>query len=146
MRTASLNRNRQCFTFITAPVSLIDAEHFVLAYKQAETNGAAVPNLLVLIFFSDIDMLSKPLRAGAAAIGLNPLVIPAPTCNWAQFPGLVCGAGMNWIGVLARGGTFLFLRTLFASPVPDYLKWKKYWSQFSNAAILHSRFTNIIFI
>jgi len=44
----------------------------VLAYKQAETNGATVPNLRVLIFFSDIDMLSKPLRAGATAIGLNP--------------------------------------------------------------------------
>jgi len=67
----------------------------VLAYKQAETNGAAVPNLRVLIFFSDIDMLSKPLRAGATTVGLNPLVIPAPTCNRAQFPGLVYGAGMN---------------------------------------------------
>lgn len=127
-------------------MSLIGAEPSYWLTNKRKQTARLCPTYGVLIFFSDIDMLSKPLRAGAAAIGLNPLVIPAPTCNRAQFPGLVCGAGMNWIGVLARGGTFLFLRTLFASSVPDYLKWKKYWSQFSNAAILHSRFINIIFI
>lgn len=59
----SLNRNRQRFTFATFAPGCLSHRRFVLACKQAETNGTAVPNP-VLIFFSDIDMLSKPLRVG----------------------------------------------------------------------------------
>lgn len=68
----------------------------VLAYKQAETNGAAERTHTIYgginLFLRYIDMLSKPLRAGAASLGLTPLVTPAPTCNRAEFPGLLCAA------------------------------------------------------
>lgn len=90
---ASLSRNRRCFALTTAPVSLIDAEpSYWLTNKRKQTARPSAIYGGINLFLRYIDMLSKPLRAGAAAVGLTPLVIPAPTCNRAEFPGLLCVA------------------------------------------------------
>lgn len=143
MRIVSLNHNRQCFTF-TTPVSLISAElSYWLTNKRKQT-ATAVPNLRSVNLFLRYRYVIQTSQGWCSDHRSKSAGYPEIDMQSVQFPGLVCGAEMNWIGVLAR--------FVFADVVHEFGSWLLEIEEISIAilecshSIIHFHFTDIILI
>lgn len=108
-------------------------------------HGRAAPiRVHINLFLRYIDMLSKPLRTSAMAIGSTTLAgysdMQSSGVPWIT----PRRAGRNELNRCTRTAEcrFVFANVVRGS-VPDYLKWK---SERAPAILLHARFNRIIFI